>query len=97
MTEKSQHTPEDSLNGWKQIAEARRKRDFKKHLPSDEPLSQELTPAALEDNHAHRWRIDEPSGTFSKGECKCCGAVKEFKNWLPELDFTVASEYRMRS
>lgn len=38
-----------------------------------------------EARHAHRWRIDEPNGANeSRGECRCCGAVRMFKNWFDE-------------
>jgi hypothetical protein len=40
-----------------------------------------------EPTHAHRWRIDEPQGEVSHGLCRLCGAQREFRNWLPELDY----------
>ncbi|MBI4233242.1 MAG: hypothetical protein HY686_02250 [Chloroflexi bacterium] len=34
---------------------------------------------------AHYWVIDTPSGPTSKGVCKLCGAVREFRNSLPNM------------
>jgi hypothetical protein len=46
--------------------------------------------------HAHRWRIDEPSGQqVSRGVCKVCGAEKQFKNWLEDGDFITNTEHRL--
>ena len=44
--------------------------------------------------HFHRWRIDEPNGPMSIGVCKECGATKEFKNWLSDMDFITNEEHR---
>ena len=30
----------------------------------------------------HYWVIESPTGSFSKGSCKTCGAEKEFKNYI---------------
>ena len=48
-----------------------------------------LVPLIDQENssHAHRWRIEEPKGHFSRGLCKICGAERLFKNSLSELDF----------
>lgn len=45
-------------------------------------------------DHFHRWRIDEPNGPVSIGVCKVCGAEKQFKNWLSEMDFITNEEHR---
>ncbi len=45
--------------------------------------------------HFHRWRIDEPNGPVSTGTCKDCGATKQFKNWLSDMDFITNEEHRM--
>ncbi|MCK9520826.1 MAG: hypothetical protein M0R74_17655 [Dehalococcoidia bacterium] len=45
-------------------------------------------------DHFHRWRIEEPSGPTSTGVCKVCGATKEFKNFLRDMDFITNEEHR---
>ncbi|MCC6959169.1 MAG: hypothetical protein IT301_04925 [Dehalococcoidia bacterium] len=55
------------------------------------------TPPAAEEQHFHRWRIEEPNGQLSIGTCKTCGATKEFKNWLSDGDFITNEEHRMAS
>jgi hypothetical protein len=50
---------------------------------------------APETNHAHRWRIDEPNGQMSRGQCRVCGAERLFKNWLEDSDFITNTEHRM--
>jgi hypothetical protein len=45
-------------------------------------------------DHAHRWRIPEPNGPVSTGSCKVCGAEKEFRNWLSDMDFITNEEHR---
>jgi len=50
-------------------------------------------PAAAAD-HFHRWAIDEPNGPTSMGTCKICGASKQFKNWLSDMDFITNEEHR---
>ncbi|HJP40831.1 MAG TPA: hypothetical protein QGF35_03905 [Dehalococcoidia bacterium] len=47
------------------------------------------------EDHLHRWRIEEPNGPVSKGACKVCGAEKEFKNWLSDMDFITNEEHRV--
>jgi hypothetical protein len=32
---------------------------------------------------AHYWVIEAPQGPISIGKCKYCGAVSEFKNYVP--------------
>lgn len=54
-----------------------------------------LTPKAEAPEHFHRWRIDEPNGPTSRGVCKVCGAEKEFKNWLSDMDFITNEEHRV--
>ena len=34
----------------------------------------------------HHWLIDEAKGPTSKGVCKLCGAVAEFRNHAEELE-----------
>ena len=36
---------------------------------------------------AHYWRIESPDGLISKGECKLCGAEKEFCNSWTDSTF----------
>ncbi len=31
----------------------------------------------------HYWIIESPKGPTSRGVCKYCGAVREFKNYMP--------------
>lgn len=45
--------------------------------------------------HFHRWRIEEPNGPTSRGTCKVCGAEKQFKNWLSDMDFITNEEHRV--
>lgn len=42
---------------------------------------------------AHHWIIESPSGPISKGTCRRCGAVREFRNYL---DVSVYSNYGSR-
>jgi hypothetical protein len=44
--------------------------------------------------HKHHWIIDEPEGSTSWGECTICGAVRNFKNFLPEFDFLTRQELK---
>ena len=30
----------------------------------------------------HYWKIERPSGPVSKGECKTCGEVRDFHNYV---------------
>jgi hypothetical protein len=52
-------------------------------------------PTAAQPDHFHRWRIEEPSGPLSTGVCKTCGATKQFKNWLSDMDFITNEEHRI--
>lgn len=45
--------------------------------------------------HAHHWLIEEANGERSRGMCKRCGAVKDFKNWLEDSDFITNEEHRV--
>lgn len=54
-----------------------------------------LTSEKLEENKPQRWRIEEPNGPVSSGFCTHCGAEKEFKNWIEDLDILSASENRV--
>lgn len=45
--------------------------------------------------HAHHWQIKEAQGPTSLGQCRLCGAAKEFKNWLSEADFTTRTEHEL--
>tara|TARA_B100001123_G_C15341440_1_gene1035129 strand:- start:1841 stop:2032 length:192 start_codon:yes stop_codon:yes gene_type:complete len=51
--------------------------------------------AVTNEQHLHRWRIEEPAGPMSHGRCYECGATKEFKNWLSDSDFITNEEHRM--
>ena len=33
----------------------------------------------------HHWIIESPTGPLSKGICRLCGGVKEFKNYIETL------------
>jgi hypothetical protein len=46
------------------------------------------------EEHAHRWRIDEPAGPTSPATCKICGAIRLFRNWLSETDYLTSEERR---
>ena len=39
-------------------------------------------PTGADEGCKHFWLIDTPSGPVSRGVCKVCGVVKEFKNYL---------------
>jgi hypothetical protein len=45
--------------------------------------------------HAHHWLIEEANGEKSRGICKRCGAIKQFKNWLEDSDFITNEEHRV--
>lgn len=51
-------------------------------------------PTASATDHSHRWRIPEPDGPMSIGVCKVCGAEKQFRNWLSDMDFITNEEHR---
>ena len=55
----------------------------------------QTTQTAAPADHYHRWRIDEPNGPTSTGVCKVCGATKNFKNWLSDMDFITNEEHRL--
>jgi hypothetical protein len=57
-------------------------------------MTQESYAEAPPEEHAHRWRIEEPSGSESVGVCSSCGATRSFKNWLAETDFITNEERR---
>lgn len=54
--------------------------------------SEAAIPAAA--GHAHHWVIEEAHGLESRGVCKYCGAVKDFRNWIEETDFITNEEHR---
>ena len=33
-----------------------------------------------EADHGHHWMIESPNGPTSRGTCKVCGVIREFKN-----------------
>ena len=33
-----------------------------------------------EADHGHHWLIENPNGPTSRGTCKVCGVIREFKN-----------------
>ncbi len=45
-------------------------------------------------DHAHHWILGEPSGPVTTGMCKRCGATREFRNWLQEIDFITTDDER---
>ena len=45
-------------------------------------------------DHPHSWTIEEPRGPTSTGACKICGTTRQFKNWLPDMDFITNEEHR---
>lgn len=45
-------------------------------------------------DHAHHWVLGEPSGPLSVGTCKRCGAQRNFRNWLEEIDFITTDDER---
>ena len=47
-----------------------------------------------QEQHFHRWRIEEPDGPKSVGRCDC-GTEKTFKNWLSDSDFITNEEHRV--
>ncbi len=42
----------------------------------------------------HHWLIDEANGEQSAGRCKHCFARRDFRNWLPGLNFAGKDESR---
>ena len=42
--------------------------------------------------HRHHWLIAEPHGPFSAAVCKHCAVERDFRNWLPDLDFLTSGE-----
>jgi len=50
----------------------------------------DVSEAAVEEREAkvlpcrHHWVIETPSGSLSLGRCRRCGAVREFRNSIPE-------------
>jgi hypothetical protein len=45
-------------------------------------------------DHAHHWILGEPGGPVTTGVCKRCGATREFRNWIQEIDFITSDEER---
>lgn len=45
-------------------------------------------------DHAHHWVLDEPNGPVSNAVCRRCGAEREFRNWLDEIDFITTDDER---
>ncbi len=56
----------------------------------DAPVTQYLRCST---GSSHHWRIDEAQGPTSPGACKVCGALREFKNWIAEADYTTRTEH----
>ncbi len=50
----------------------------------------DLSEAAVEERETrvlecrHHWVIETPSGSLSLGRCRRCGAVREFRNSIPD-------------
>jgi len=64
-------------------------------LPAATSYDQNLEEDGLtKDKHFHHWRLEEPNGRTSHGECKDCGEHKDFKNWL-ENDGVTSTEHRL--
>jgi hypothetical protein len=56
-------------------------------------MIEETAPQITRDLHSgelcrHYWMIDEPSGPVSKGMCRMCHEVREFKNFIDETPWT---------
>ena len=42
-----------------------------------------VEPVAIQENGCrHHWLIDRPSGPVSKGSCRVCGEIREFRNYF---------------
>lgn len=42
-----------------------------------------VEPTAIVENACrHHWLIDRPSGPVSKGTCRVCGEIREFRNYF---------------
>jgi hypothetical protein len=54
----------------------------------------DLAQTAVPPDHSHRWRIEEPHGATSMGQCYC-GSKKRFKNFLWETDRISNEEHRV--
>lgn len=39
--------------------------------------------AKVKEKCRHHWIIEGHTGPFSKGVCKLCGSMKEFRNYVP--------------
>ena len=53
-------------------------------------MIEETTAQVMENGHLnslcqHYWIIDEPSGPVSKGVCRRCNEIREFKNFVEEI------------
>lgn len=47
--------------------------------------------------HAHRWRLEEPAGPMSGGRCAACGATRTFANSEEGMGMlAVRSRHEMR-
>jgi hypothetical protein len=55
------------------------------------------TTATSNASHVHTWAIAEANGPISAGVCRTCSQVREFRNWLPSLDFTSRAEREFES
>jgi hypothetical protein len=44
-------------------------------------------PLGVDAGCKHFWLIDSPNGPISRGRCKVCGALKEFKNYLESASY----------
>ncbi len=62
-------------------------------MSSNARTSSRPTAASAPDaSHPHHWCITEANGPTSVGVCRICAEVREFKNWIPEGDFTTRAE-----
>ncbi|MCS7206611.1 MAG: hypothetical protein NZ951_01555 [Dehalococcoidia bacterium] len=64
-------------------------RPMRKAAPEPAPV------AVAEGGCRHKWVLEIPNGPTSRGTCRLCGEVREFRNYLTSSyweDMTVAEE-----
>lgn len=58
-----------------------------KRWTSDQLAAAGLQGPTPADDHAHRWTLEPPAGSFSRGRCSLCDAVAWFVNSEPAPSF----------
>lgn len=81
-------TGNETRYGWRKIQDEKTKRNRQRRAVK--------STASSGTEHSHHWLIEEAEGPISNGECKHCGANKDFRNWLEDTDFLTNEEYKIR-